>query len=120
MSKQKKNGHTKKKANGVDLRKVPKEKRPKPSTGQSAKERDLPYDDLNGDEQSLVKLLDGKSGGPRIVRTVEFMSEAMDGDNPKLQTRNALRRLVSCGWVDNVGRGQYQISEKGRKRMARA
>lgn len=110
-----KNGNGKNK----DLRKLPKDKRPKPTTGQSAPARDLGYELLSDDEREIVRALNGKGNGERHVRTVAFLSELFDGDDPKLQARNALRRPVSCGWVDNVGRGQYQISEKGRKRLSR-
>jgi hypothetical protein len=104
-----------------DLRKLPKDKRPKPTTGQSAASRELSYEDLSEDEAEVVKALDGRAGaGKRHVRPIAFLAELFGGDDPKLQTRNALRRPVSCGWVDNVGRGAYQISEKGRKRLARA
>lgn len=102
-----------------DLRKLPKDRRPKPTTGQSAKSRELSYEDLSADEAEVVGALDGKAG-KRLVQPIAFLSDLFDGDDPKLRTRNALRRPVSCGWVDNVGRGLYQISEKGRKRLARA
>lgn len=108
----------KKESKPVDLRKVPKDKRPKPTSGQSADERQLPYEDLNEDEREVVRLLNGKNG-VRHVRSIEYLAEAFSGDNPKLQVRNALRRAVSCGWVDRCARGQYQISEKGRKRLQR-
>ena len=104
----------------VDLRTLPKAKRPKPSTGQSADERDLPFEGLNDDEKDVVKLLNGRRGGIRQVRSVAFLAEGIDGDNPQLQARNALRRLVSCGWAERVGRGQYKVSERGRKRLERA
>jgi hypothetical protein len=110
----------KKKSNGkqTDLRKIPKDKRPKPTTGQSADERELPYDSLNDDELEVIRMLNGSKsgGGPRVVRTIEFLAEGLDS---KLAVRNALRRLVSCGWVDRAERGKYQVSERGRKRMQR-
>lgn len=108
----------KKNSKQTDLRKVPKEKRGKPSTGQSADEQALPYEMLNDDEREIVRMLNGRNG-VRHVRSIAFLSEGIDGDNPQLQVRNALRRTVACGWIDHVSRGQYQISEKGRKRLAR-
>lgn len=113
-------GNGKKKFENVDLRTLPKDKRPKPSSGQSAPERELPYESLSDDEKEVIKLLDGPGHGHRQVRSIEWLADGFDGDNPKLRVRNALRRPVSCGWVDWVARGQYQISEKGRKRYARA
>jgi len=102
----------------TDLRKVPKAKRGKPTTGQSADERALPYESLNDDEREIVRMLNGRNG-VRHARSVEFLAEGIEGDNPRLKVRNALRRIVSCGWVDHIARGQYQISEKGRKRLTR-
>jgi hypothetical protein len=99
----------------LDGRKIPKDKRPKPSTGQSAEPRDLPYEALNQSEREIIRMLKSKDGYP--VRTIEYLAEAFDS---KLEVRNALRRPVSCGWIDNVGRGQYKLSDKGRKRLARA
>lgn len=103
----------------VDLRKLPLDKRPTPTTGQSADERELPVESLNDDETEVVRMLNGgkKGSGSRETRSVEWLSDGLDS---KLAVRNALRRLVSCGWVERVDRGQYRISEKGRKRMQRA
>lgn len=113
-------GNKKAKFENVDLRKLPKDKRPKPSSGQSAEERELPFTALSDAEKDVIKMLDGNGHGHRVVRSIEFLADGFGGDNPKLQVRNALRRLVSCGWVDWASRGQYQINEKGRKRHARA
>jgi hypothetical protein len=110
----------KKNSKQTDLRKVPKDKRGKPTTGQSADEQPLPYEVLNDDEREIVRMLNGRNGdGVRHVRSIEFLAEGIDGSNPRLQVRNALRRTVACGWVDHVSRGQYQISGKGRKRLTR-
>lgn len=102
----------------VDLRKVPRDKRPKPTSGQSAPERELPWDSLSNDEREVIKMLNSPGHGPRKVRSIEYLADGIEGDNPRLQARNGLRRPVSCGWVDRVERAQYQISEKGRKRYA--
>lgn len=107
----------------TDLRKLPKDKRPDPTTGQSAPERELAYDAFNEDEEDMIKLLDGKkSEGPRETRSVAYLAESVDDDDDraKLRVRNAMRRLVQGGWVERVDRGKYRISEKGRKRMQRA
>lgn len=108
------------KYDGVDLRKLPRDKRPKPTSGQSADKRSLPWDALNGDEREVVKMLNSPGHGDRHVRSVEFLADGLEGDNPRLQARNALRRLVSCDWVDRSGRAQYQISKNGRARYERA
>ena len=110
----KKNG-----AKKVDRRTLFKLDRGKPSTGQSAPARDLRWDALTEGEQAIVEVLDGKGQGARSPRSIEYLSELFDGDSAKLQARNALRRIVVSGWVDRCERGSYQISERGRKRMAR-
>lgn len=117
----KKNGKSKKSkpAASVDLRTLPKDKRPKPTTGQSAAERELPYEELSTTEKELVEALDGKGKGERITRSVEWLADLVDGKNAKLQVRNALRRPVACGWVEWVERGQYRITDKGRRRLGR-
>jgi hypothetical protein len=103
----------------IDLRKIPKDKRPKPTTGQSAEERDLPYDSLNDDEREVVRMLYGR-GGKHPARKIDFLSEGLEGDNPKLQARNAMRRLVACGWAARVDRGEYKLTDRGVKRYDRA
>jgi len=102
----------------VDLRKAPHDKRPKPSTGQSAAARELPWDSMSHDEQSVVKMLNSPGYGERKLRTIEYLADGLEGDNPRLQSRNALRRPVSCGWVEKAERATYQISVNGRRRMA--
>ena len=116
-----KSKRTKDKTVAVDLRKVPRDKRPKPSTGQSAEARALPWDSLSEDEKEIIKLLDGPvsrsdAPRPRVVRSIEYLAEGLEGDNARLRARNALRRPVSCGWVDRAGRARYQISALGRRR----
>jgi hypothetical protein len=108
----------KKNFDNVDLRKVPRDKRPKPCTGQSAASRELPWDSMSSDEQSIIKMLHSPGHGERKLRSIEYLADGLEGDNPRLQTRNALRRPVSCGWVDHAERATYQISVNGRRRMA--
>ena len=105
----------------IDIRTLPRDKRPKPTTGQSAPEREMPWDALNGDEQEIVKLLNGK-GGARAVRTISYLAEGLDDDDAptKLRIRNALRRVVTGGWAEAVERGTYRVTERGRKRLERA
>lgn len=110
-------GKKKDKFENVDLRKVPRDKRPKPSTGQSAPARDLAWDSMSADEKEVVKLLNSPGHGERKVRTIEYLADGIEGDNPRLQARNALRRVVACGWVDKADRAQYQISTNGRRRL---
>lgn len=115
-----KNKMTKKQLENVDLRKVPKDKRPKPSTGQSAPARTLAWDELNADERAIVKALNSPGHGERRERTVEWLSELFDTDNPKLTARNAIRRLIPSDWLEKTKRAVYQISKNGRARYERA
>jgi hypothetical protein len=114
MAKQKKTKKAK-----VDLRRLPRDERPKPSTGQSAPARQIAWDAFNAHERAVVKLLDG-GGGRRVPRRVEYLADGIDADNPRLAARNALRRPVSSGWVDRVDSATYVISELGRQRYNRA
>jgi hypothetical protein len=103
----------------VDLRKVPRSERPKPSTGQSAESRPLAWGDLSDDERAVIMLLDGTPDNsglarPRMTRSIEYLADGLEGDGARLRARNALRRPVSCGWVERVQRARYQISELGR------
>jgi hypothetical protein len=112
-------------AEEADLRKLPKSDRPKPSTGQSGPERELPYEELNQDEKLVVVTLDDDGEGLRQAMPVaDLASTILSKENEKearakLRIRNAMRRLVTGGWVENTDRGRYKISEKGRKRLKR-
>lgn len=110
----------------VDLRTLPKDDRPKPTTGQSGPERELPFDELNSDEKLVVRVLNDDGEGTRQSMPVSELSDALIKTEPdeaqghaKLLVRNAMRRLVQGGWVEWVDRGRYRITEKGRKRLKR-
>jgi hypothetical protein len=115
---------TKREVKKTDLRKLPKDKRPKPSSGQSAPEREIPWNELNEDEGVLVQMLAAEDR--RAPRSVEWLAEAFDDsgkheyNHAKLRARNAVRRLVQGGWVERVERGTYQLTESGKRRYQRA
>lgn len=112
----------------VDLRTLPKDKRPKPTTGQSRKEFQLPTEELTKHERKLVDMLNGKGKGVRETYSVAELSK--ETKLTKLQVRNTIRRLVPSTWVEHVDevltddgdvrpvRGHYRITERGRKRLA--
>lgn len=109
----------------IDRRKLPVDQRPKPTTGQSAPARELPWDSLNGDEREVVQAL--ATDDRRQPRSVAWMADAFDAekdgtiyDPAKLKARNALRRLVQGGWVVRKERGTYQLTEPALKRYRRA
>lgn len=112
----------------IDLRTLPAEKRPKPSTGQSRKEFALPLEELSANEGKVVKTLNGKGKGLR--ETLPVATIAKTTRLTALQVRNSIRRLVPSTWLENVNevlddetgeprevRGHYRITERGRKRL---
>lgn len=112
----------------IDLRTLPKDKRPKPSTGQSRKEFQLPTEELSDGEAKVVKALNGKGKGLRETMAVAVIAKTTK--LATLQVRNNIRRLVPSTWVEHVDevldddgeprkvRGHYRITERGRKRLA--
>ena len=93
----------------------------KPNTGQSGPAVEVPYEELNSKEQKVLRTLNGKGKGTReIVKIADLISAF--GNKPAKKkrnswVRNSLRRLVCGTWVEKVDRGEYRISEKGRKRL---
>ncbi len=111
-----------------DIRTLPADKRPKPTTGQSRKEFTLPLEDLSTNEGKIVKTLNGKGKGLRETFSVDAIHKATR--LTALQVRNSIRRLVPSTWVEPVEeildeetgeprsvRGHYRITERGRKRI---
>ena len=124
----------------VDIRTLPKAERPKPSTGQSGPEVEVPYEDLSSRKAYIVRRLNGTGTGTREVVPVKALVEVYikeidteeDPVRAALLIRNDMRALVCSGWVERVAeytdstgstyavRGRYSITEKGRKRLKRA
>lgn len=112
----------------VDLRTLPVDKRPKPTSGQSRKEFELPLEELSAGEAKVIKALNGKGKGLRETLSVAAISKTTK--LTALQVRNSIRRLVPSTWVERVEeilddegeprevRGHYRITERGRKRLA--
>ncbi len=112
----------------IDLRTLPVEKRPKPSSGQSRKEFSLPLEELSANEAKVLKALNGKGKGLR--ETLPISGIAKGTRLTPLQVRNSIRRLVPSTWVEGVDevlddetgeprevRGHYRVTERGRKRL---
>ena len=114
----------------VDLRTLPKEERPPPSTGQSAPERTLAFDDLSSWEVKLISALDKPGKGARQVRGIPALAKATR--MTALEARNTVRRLVPANWIERVATsindegeeikvlGHYRITDSGRKRLRAA
>ena len=113
----------------TDLRRLPKEQRPDPTTGQSGPIMELPHASLNKHEAKVVAALDGDGAGPRGTVSVDDL--ATKTKLSKLQVRNAMRRLVRGRWAERAAsvltdageekeaRGHYRITDAGRKRLKR-
>jgi hypothetical protein len=126
MSKKK----AKKEEEAVDLRKLPRDERPEPTTGQSAPARTISFDELTKYEVKLIQALNAPGSGVRQSRGVADLAKSMR--LTPLEVRNTIRRLVPSKWVERVAstindegeevavRGHYRITESGRKRLAAA
>jgi hypothetical protein len=81
---------------------------------QSGDAIELPIAEMNKDELKLVKHMYSKSGERKPYSIKDL--KAVVGGKTTLRVRNALRRPVRGGWLEKVDRGQYRLTEKGRKR----
>lgn len=100
----------------VDLRRLKKEERPAPSTGQSGPQMTLPAEKINKDERLVLKdLNDGDRTPMKIVDIADSIRKAKRNEFTPLRVRNALRRLVRAGLVAAKARGEYKITAKGSK-----
>lgn len=100
----------------TDLRRLKKDERPAPTTGQSGPEMALPAEKLNKDERLVLAQLDTVDRAPaKIVELAEAIRKAKRNEFTTLRTRNALRRLVRGGLVTAKERGEYKITAKGTK-----
>lgn len=112
----------------VDLRTLPLEERPKPTSGQSRKEFNLPLEELSDYEAKVLKVTNGKGSGLRETWSVAKLAKT--SRLTPLQVRNSIRRLIPSGWLEHVHtiltdagephdvRGHYRMTDKGRKRLS--
>lgn len=111
----------------VDLRKLPVDKRPKPTSGQSREAFTLPAEELTKWEVKLLGALNGKGKGLRETMSVGDLSKQTKLS--LLETRNTLRRLVPSAWAERVAevltdegetkpvRGHYRITANARRKL---
>jgi hypothetical protein len=118
----KKSKKSKKAEKKVDLRTLPHDKRPEPTSGQHGKPIHIGYAELNVHEQRVVKALDAAEGAAMRIPEIAKSCSARGGGKTvtTLQVRNAMRRLVRGSWVDSRGRGQYRLTTRGRDRYESA
>lgn len=82
--------------------------------GQSGPPLDLPRDRMNENEKLVLAAFTGQ-GQPTKIATIAGI--AFPGYGPakaNSQVRNALRRLVRGGYIEQIGRGLYQITDLAR------
>jgi DNA-binding PadR family transcriptional regulator len=111
---------TKAKTEKVDLRKLPREKRPEPTSGQHGKPIDIDYDRLNVHEQRTVRALEAAGNAMSIPEIAKACSKLVHKPVTTLQVRNAMRRLVRGSWVDSKSRGVYRLTSRGRAKFTSA
>jgi hypothetical protein len=143
----KKKATTKKKAPAKAAKKAPKKtakkapkkapkakakapKAPKPSqaekvsSGQAGPALDLGVEQFSDKERKVLDVLNGSGSGSREIFTIEQLAAECWKSKTKKQAnswvRNSLRRLVRAGAIEKVERGQYRVSDSGRKKLARA
>jgi hypothetical protein len=96
----------------------------KASSGQGGPSLDLPIEKVSAKERRVLESLDGSGTGTRVIWTiVELAADCWKSKSKKQANswvRNSLRRLVRAGIVEKVERGQFRISDAGRKKLARA
>lgn len=85
----------------------------KAASGQARKPRGLEVSQLNDNERTVMEYLDSN----RVEVTISELATGCFASAPttakaRSWTRNALRRLVSEGFVDKPSRGKYLISHK--------
>lgn len=90
--------------------------RPAPTTGQSGPPINLPLEECNEGELKVLTLLNGEGRGDRPVLGIQEMTK-LGKFKADHWVRNALRDLVRGSWVEKVGRGTYQMTILGRKRL---
>ena len=112
-----------------DKRKIPKEKRGKPTTGQSGPPTEIHFEDLTNDQRAIIKMMAKQKGSPPTSINFVHLRTKLT----KLQIRNALRNLVRSGWLNKAEqvlaedgtvleapRGWYQLPKIARDRLRRA
>jgi len=85
---------------------------------------ELSVDGLNSKELKVFTALNGPGAGVRTIMSITELAEGCFKSKGRKQSnswaRNSLRRLVQAGLVEKVDRGQYRVSESGRKKISRA
>ena len=115
---------TKAKRKTAPRKKRTTKKQKDPVSGQSGPPIELSVEGLNAKEAKVFALLNGEGAGVRDILTITEIAVACFKSQGKKRsnswTRNSLRRLVQSGLIEKVDRGQYRVSDAGRKKLARA
>ena len=84
-----------------------------PTSGQSRKARGFNLSKFNANEKAVLQSLLASNGvEATIISLSSTFTTASSKDQARSWTRNALRRLVSEGYVSKPSRGKYVLSDK--------
>lgn len=90
------------------------------------KTKTLYFEKMSKKEVTVMKAMNGNGKGKRTVLTLSEISDATGWDKAMGQkkanwtVRNAIRRILRCGWIERYGEhgdGTYRVSQFGRKQM---
>ena len=111
---------------------APKKKTVKPATKAATKKTTPPktktlyFEKMSKKEVTVMKAMNGNGKGKRTVLTLAEISDntgwkkAMGQKKANWTVRNAIRRILRCGWIERYGEhgdGTYRVSQFGRKQM---
>lgn len=91
-------------------------RKPKPTTGQSGPQIDLPAEELNKKEAKVLKALTSE-GKQNLKELASLCFGYKNKEQSNSWVRNSLRRLVCAGLAIKVERGTYRATDKGRRRV---
>jgi hypothetical protein len=97
----------------------PKAAKDAPTTGQSGPPVDFSKKSLNPKEAKVLGALNHGSG-PRSIAEIAEIWKSQGLAKANSHVRNSLRRLVRGGLVEQVERGVYKLTAKGKKHEASA
>ena len=90
------------------------------------KTKTLYFEKMSKKEVTVMKAMNGNGKGTRTVLTLAEISDntgwkkAMGQKKANWTVRNAIRRILRCGWIERYGEagdGEYRVSQFGRKQM---
>ena len=110
----------------MTAKKKPAKKAAKKATTKTPKTKTLYFEKMSKKEVTVMKAMNGNGKGTRTVLTLAEISDntgwkkAMGQKKANWTVRNAIRRILRCGWIERYGEagdGEYRVSQFGRKQM---